>query len=67
MTVTPSGVFRLGTVCFESDYKNVLDFPNETARSNYFNSITSKTFTDFTYMKKNDAVVVGENIDKLIG
>ena len=67
MTVTPSGVFRLGTVCFESDYKNVLDFPNETARSNYFNSVASKTFTDFTYMKKDNAVVVGENIDNIIG
>lgn len=67
MTVTPSGTFHLGTVCFESDYKNVLDFPNENARSAYFSSIASKTYSDFTYMKKDDAVVVGDNIDNIIG
>lgn len=67
MTVTPSGTFHLGTVCFESDYKNVLDFPNENARSAYFSSITSKTYSDFTYMKKDNAVVVGDNIDNIIG
>ena len=67
MTVTPSGTFHLGTVCFESDYKNVLDFPNENARSAYFSSIASKTYSDFTYMKKDNAVVVGDNIDNIIG
>ena len=66
MTITPQGKISLATVCFENDYKNLLDFPNQTAQLSYFQNVTNVNFTDYTYIKKDSQIVVSANIDSII-
>lgn len=66
MTITPQGKISLATVCFENDYKNLLDFPNQTAQLSYFQNVTNVNFTDYTYIKKDNQIVVSANIDSII-
>ena len=62
---TPSTNLRLLSVPLESDYSNTLWFPNVEAQTAYFTDKIVKTFDDFNYIKKNNTIVVAEEIDKL--
>lgn len=66
MTITPQGQLYLCKTPLENDYKNQLTFSNANSQLSYFNSKVSYTFDNYTYIKKDNQVVVGENIDKLI-
>lgn len=66
MTITPQGQLYLCKTPLENDYKNQLTFSNETAQLTYFNSTIQHTFSDYTYIKKDNAVNVGMNIDEII-
>lgn len=66
MTITPQGQLYLCKTKLENDYKNQLTFSNSTAQLNYFNSTVQHTFDNYTYIKKDNVVVVGKNIDEII-
>ena len=66
MTITPQGEIYLCKTPLENDYKNQLTFSNATAQLSYFNSIIQHTFDNYTYVKKDNVVKVGENIDNII-
>lgn len=66
MTITPQGQLYLCKTKLENDYKNQLTFSNATAQLNYFNSVIQHTFDNYTYIKKDNVVQVGKNIDEII-
>ena len=66
MTVNPSSNIYLCDVPFTNNYTDVLDFTNETEQKNYFNAKINKTFTNYVYVKKDNAIKVEGNVDDLI-
>lgn len=66
MTVNPQGLIYLCKTPLENDYKNQLTFANATAQLNYFNNKVVKTFDNYTYIRKDNTIKVGENIDEII-
>ena len=66
MTITPQGQLYLCKTKLENDYKNQLTFSNATAQLTYFNSVIQHTFDNYTYIKKDNVVQVGKNIDEII-
>lgn len=66
ITVTPQGMVYLCKTKLENDYKNQLTFSNATAQFNYFNTVVSYTFDNYTYIKKDNVIQVGKNIDEII-
>ena len=67
MTVSPQGSIHLCKTPLENDYKNQLTFSSAANQISYFNSTIQKTYSNYTYIKKDNKVKVGENIDALIG
>lgn len=66
MTITPQGQLYLCKTPLKNDYKNQLTFSNANAQITYFNSRVQKTFDNYTYIKKDNSVKVGVNIDEII-
>lgn len=66
MTITPQGQLYLCKTKLENDYKNQLTFSSASAQLNYFNSVIEHTFDNYTYIKKDNVVKVGANIDEII-
>lgn len=66
MTITPQGQLYLCKTPLENDYKNQLTFSNANAQMTYFNSTVQHTFDNYTYIKKDNAIQVGKNIDEII-
>ncbi len=68
ISITPQGSVYLCKTPLEKDYKHQLTFATATAQSNYFNgnSVKIKTYTDYTYIKKDNQIVVGDPIDTII-
>lgn len=66
MTITPQGQLYLCKTPLQNDYKNQLTFSNANAQMSYFNSRVQKTFDNYTYIKKDNSVKVGVNIDEII-
>lgn len=66
MTITPQGQLYLCKTPLENDYKNQLTFSSASAQLTYFNSKVTNTFDNYTYIKKDNAVNVGVNIDEII-
>lgn len=66
MTITPQGQLYLCKTPLKNDYKNQLTFANANAQLTYFNSVIQHTFDNYTYIKKDNVVQVGKNIDEII-
>lgn len=66
MTVTPQGQIYLCKTTLENDYKNQLTFANASAQLTYFNSRIQHTYDNYTYIKKDNVIKVGSNIDSII-
>lgn len=66
MTITPQGQLYLCKTPLKNDYKNQLTFANANAQLTYFNSVIEHTFDNYTYIKKDNVVQVGKNIDEII-
>ena len=66
MTITPQGQVYLCKTKLKNDYKNQLTFSSATAQLNYFNSTIKHTFDNYTYIKKDNVMQVGKNIDEII-
>lgn len=66
MTVTPQGQLYLCKTKLENNYKNQLTFSDLTAQLAYFNSTVAHTFDNYTYIKKDNIIQIGKNIDEII-
>lgn len=66
VTVTPQGNIYLCKTPLENDYNNQLTFTNFENQMNYFNSTIEKSFENYTYVKKDNIIKVGVNIDEII-
>lgn len=66
ITVTPQGQIYLCKTPLENDYKNQLTFDTLSSQLSYFNSTIQKTFDNYTYIKKDNMIKVGANIDEII-
>lgn len=66
ITVTPQGQIYLCKTPLENDYKNQLTFTSLSNQLNYFNSTIQKTFDEYTYIKTDNMIKVGANIDDII-
>ena len=66
ITITPQGQVYLCKTPLENDYKNQLSFENANSQLTYFNSTIQKTFDNYTYIKKDNVIKVGCNIDEII-
>ena len=63
--VTPQGSVYLCKTPLENDYKNQLTFANANEQLQYFSSTVFKTYTEFTYVKKDRTITVHESIDNI--
>lgn len=66
ITVTPQGNIYLCKTKLENDYKNQLTFANATAQNTYFTSTVQHTYSNYTYVKKDNYIQVSDNIDTII-
>lgn len=66
ITVTPQGQVYICKTPLENDYKNQLTFDTKIAQENYFNSTIIKSLDNYTYIKKDNVIKVGINIDEII-
>ena len=66
ISITPQGQIYLCKTPLINDYKNQLTFANKNAQISYFNSTIQKTYDNYTYIKKDNVIKVGENIDDII-
>ena len=62
---SPTTNLRLLSTPLESDYGNTLWFPNVAAQTAYFTSKTVKTYANFNYIKKDNTIVVPDEVDNL--
>jgi hypothetical protein len=62
---SPTSNLRLLSVPLGSDYSNTLWFPSVENQTAYFTGKTVKTYENFNYIKKNNTVVVSDEIDNL--
>ena len=67
ITVTPQGNVYLCNIPLENDYNNQLTFTNLENQLTYFNSKVVKTFDNYTYIKKDNVIKLGVNIDEIMG
>ena len=65
MAFTPSTVVYLCDVPLENDLKNQLTFASVSAQTSYFESKTIKSYTNFTYQRKDNIIRVPDHIDNL--
>lgn len=65
MAVTPQTIVYLCHVPLEIDQKNQLDFASASAQYTYFYGARVKTYTSFTYQRKDNILRVPDEVDKL--
>ena len=66
--ITPNSDVVFLKVPLEMNEANQLTFANATAQYNYFNGLTDKkTFTNYTYQRKDGTIRVNELVDNLYG
>lgn len=65
MAVTPQTIVYLCHVPLEIDQKNQLDFATASAQYTYFYGTRQKTYTSFTYQRKDNILRVPDEVDKL--
>ena len=68
MTITPQGQLYLCKTPLENDYKNQLTFASASDQFTYFNSTIAFNLgsDSYTYIKKDNSIKVGKNIDEII-
>ena len=66
ITITPQSTIYICKTPLENDYKNQLTFSNLETQLQYFQSTIQKSFSEYTYIKKDNVVNVGINIDEII-
>lgn len=65
IVIEPQGTIKLCRTHLEPDNRHQLDFANINAQANYFDGIAVKTYTNYTYVRKDQTIVVAEPIDNI--
>lgn len=65
-TFTPSGEITLVKAPLEKDYDHQLTFNSLTAQATYFSNLAGSGYVDYTYIKKDNQIRIGECIDDLL-
>lgn len=68
ITVNPSGNIYLVKTGLEKDYKNTFTFSSLSNQTSYFDNLSSKLLVgnDYSYVKENNKIRAGVNIDSII-
>lgn len=61
----PDTQIFLANVPLENDYKNTLTFNNSNTQHNYFMNNVTKTYNDYNYQRKDNAISVHDNIENI--
>ena len=64
--MNPSTIIYLCDTPLNNDYKNSLTFTNANAQYNYFYSKIKYTFTNYTYQRQDNTIVVQEKLDNIL-
>ena len=59
-----SKVYLLSTP-LDSNYKNTLYFASKESQQTYFQSVIKKSYTGFTYLRKDNLIYVPDHIDNI--
>lgn len=65
-TIQPQGQVYLCKTPLINDYKNQLTFQNAQSQLTYFKSTMQFSFSEYTYIKLDNSISIGKNIDELI-
>lgn len=66
MIVQPKSQIYLCDVPLNNDYENQLTFNSRVDQNDYFNTKIKYSYNDYTYLRKENEIVVNGNIDTLI-
>lgn len=64
--INPQSRVKLCKVPFQNDYHDIIDFQTKNAQRNYFESVWTREFDNFVYIRKNSQIKVEANIDEII-
>lgn len=64
--MNPSTIIYLCDTPLNNDYKNSLTFSNANAQYNYFYSKIKYSFTNYTYQRQDNTIVIQEKLDNIL-
>lgn len=67
MNIQPQSLLYLCDTPLNNDYENQLTFADVNSQNTYFNSKIKFSFSEYTYIRKDNVIVVGKPIDEIIG
>ena len=68
MSFAPTGeIFLLSDIFFDNTYTDTEDFSNLTDQHGWFMAKVSRSFTEYTYIRKDSTIRIGGNYEELIG
>ena len=62
----PNSRLYLCNVPFSKDYEHTIDFPNFTTQFNYFSSVSSKSYQNFSYIRETGTIQVDEYKENIL-
>lgn len=66
LSINPSSVITLCKTPLEADQNNQLTFANTSSQESYFNGLTKRTFTEYSYVKKDNSITIELPYDECI-
>ena len=63
ISITPQAAIHLVNVPFDGTQNHTLYFKNKAAQNSYFEGLQKQTFTDYTYLRKDNAIKIELNYE----
>lgn len=63
ISITPQAAIHLVNVPFDGTQNHTLYFNNKAAQNSYFEGLQKQTFTDYTYLRKDNAIKIELNYE----
>ena len=63
ISITPQAAIHLVNVPFDGTQNHTLYFKNKAAQNTYFEGLQKQTFTDYTYLRKDNAIKIELNYE----
>lgn len=63
ISITPQAAINLVNVPFDGTQNHTLYFKNKAAQNSYFEGLQKQTFTDYTYLRKDNAIKIELNYE----
>ena len=58
ISITPQAAIHLVNVPFDGTQNHTLYFSTKAAQNSYFEGLQKQTFTDYTYLRKDNAICI---------